>query len=96
MSRIIPNLFTTYELTEEEQLQGHVLTEQQKQVFQNERANLAEERSALSIDSDNVIKSAQEEAYKLGQLDQMSWILDASEASNTELNDPEYNPELLT
>ena len=94
MATIVPNLFTTYILTDEEQLQGMVLTEQQKQVFQNERARLAEERSLLTIDPNDIVASAQAEAHKLGQLELIAWILESSDAANAELNNPDYNPEI--
>ena len=90
MATIIPNTFTTYELTEEEVLQGQILTEVQLQVLQNERARLAEEKLAITVDADNITASAQEEAYKLGQLHMVAWLIECSTAANLELNNPNY------
>lgn len=89
MATIIPNAFTSYELTDEEQLQGQILSQQQLQVFQNERARLAEEKLLLAIDPNDVLASAQAEAHKIGQLELITWIIECSEVANTELNNPE-------
>ena len=92
MAHTIPNLFTQYQLTDEEQLQGSILTIAQKQLIQNERAKLAEERSNLTIDVDNLVGSAQAEAYILGQLHILGWLLELSDVANAELNNPDYIP----
>jgi len=94
MATIIPNAFTSYQLTEEEQLQGQILTLQQTQVLQNERARLAEEKLLLAIDPNDTLASAQEEAYKIGQLELIAWILECSDAANVALNNPEINTEI--
>ena len=88
MAHIIPNTFTTYALTDLELLQGQILTQQQTQVLQNERARVAEEKLTLAVDATDVTKSAQEEAYKLGQLEILAWILACSEEANIALNNP--------
>lgn len=94
MATQIPNLFTTYDLTGDEQLQGMILNETQMQTLQTERANLAEERSRLTIDPNDIYASIQAEAYILGKMDLLGWLIESSVAANAELNDPEYNSEL--
>ena len=88
MATIIPNTFTTYELTEEEQLQGQILSLQQLQVLQNERARVAEEKLSLGINTEDITASVQAEAYKLGQLELLAWIIESSVIANEELNNP--------
>ena len=81
MSKIIPNTFITYELTEEEAIQGAILTVSQKQNIQNHRANIAEEKLSLDYDVNNPQAFLQKEAHLKGQLDVLNWLLDSSEAA---------------
>ena len=90
----LTNSFTTYDLTEKEVLQGSILTIQQVQVLQNQRATIAEERLALTFDPSDITGFAQAEAYKKGQLDIISWLLDASVEANAILNNPEITTEV--
>ena len=84
MADIIPNTFTTYELTEEEAIQGAILTVSQKQIIQNYRANIAEEKLSLNFDPSNPQLFIQQEASLKGQLDVLNWLLDSSETAEEE------------
>lgn len=81
MATMIVNSFTTYELTEEEELHGTILTTAQEQVLQNKRAMIAEEKLALEFDPERPKDFIQQDAYKKGQLDLITYLLDASEAA---------------
>lgn len=86
MSHLIPNSFSTYQLTDEEALQGQILTTLQIQVLQNHRADIAEEKLALSFDANNHLQFAQAEASLKGQLEIIAWLLDSSEVATEQLN----------
>ena len=94
MSTLIPNRFSTYELTAQEALQGAVLTTLQKHVLQNHLANAAMEQVNLEYDALNPTKFAQEQASLKGQIDAYSFILDSSDVANDELNNPTHTSEV--
>ena len=81
--------FTTYELTEEETLQGAVLTHQQIQCIQNQIADLSEELINLepSADINLQFKFLQQQAYTKGQIAALKYLLDLSDAAERELAD---------
>jgi len=85
MSEQIPNTFTTYEFTDKEELQGQILTTLQKQNIQNQRARVAEEKLALDFDTSKPEVFTQQEAYKRGQLEVLTWLLEASDAAELAL-----------
>lgn len=91
MAVLIANQFSTWQLNDEEALQGCILTITQKQVMQNHLAGVAAEKNAAAYDVDNELKSIQEEAYNRGQIDLCTYFLDASDAAVIALeaqNDP--------
>ena len=85
MAVLIPNQFSTYELNEEEALQGCILTITQKQVMQNHLASIASEKLAAAYDVTNELKSVQEEAYNRGQIDLCMYFLSQSESAVDDL-----------
>lgn len=91
MGVLIPNSFSTYNLTDEEVLQGTVLTSLQLQVLQNLQAICAEEKLRIEFDVNNPASFAQQESYKRGQLDLLSYLINGSEAAELALNDPNRN-----
>ena len=91
MAILIPNAFSSYDLTEVEVLQGAILTNLQKQVLQNLLSVCAEEKLHLEFDVLNPLVFARDEAYKRGQIDLLSYILSNSEISEVTLNDPNFN-----
>jgi hypothetical protein len=80
MSHVIQNTFSTYQLDEDELVQGTLLTTLQKQVIQTQIGTIADEKLRLEFDSDKPMQFMQQEAYKRGQLDALSYLLQASEA----------------
>lgn len=80
MALLIPNAFSTYELSEEEEIQGCIFTIAQTQVLQNKLAEIAQEKLALEFDTGSPQEFIQQEAYKKGQLDLIQYLLDNSEA----------------
>lgn len=91
MAVLIPNQFSTYQLNDEEALQGSILTITQKQVMQNHLAGIAAEKNAAAYDVDNELKTIQDEAYNRGQMDLCTYFLDQSDAAAVALqaqNDP--------
>lgn len=94
MARLIPNTFTTFELTPQEELQGSILTIGQKQVIHNKLADVANEKLALILDSNNLDRYIQQEASLKGQMDILQYLLDSSETMEEILatnNNPENN-----
>jgi len=81
MAIIIPNDFTSYQLTEQEELEGSILTITQKQVIQNHLSAAAHEKNALEYDPENPQRFVQQEASLKGQLDAYHFILASSEAA---------------
>lgn len=93
MAKLIPNAFTSWELTPEEELRGAILDLGQTQVIQNHLAQLAEEKLALSYDPSAPDLYTQDEAYKRGQIDLLNYLLEISTTSKVEL--PNFlNPSL--
>lgn len=68
MSKLRPNTFTTYEFTDRELLSGSVLTGEQKNVIQNELAQIAEQRLAIDYDPAKPLEFVQQEAFLKGQI----------------------------
>ena len=80
MAVLHSGIFTSWDLTDEELIQGTILTLTQKQVMQNLLAIHAEEKLHIEFDPDNTLKFTQAEAYKRGQIDLLQYIIDASDA----------------
>lgn len=78
MARALPNSFTKYQLTEEEQLSGQVLTTSNYHVVQNLIADAAESRLALTYDPSNPLTFVQREAELQGQIGVLKLLLELS------------------
>ena len=91
MAYLIANEFACYDMTEEEVLQGAILTITQKQVIQNLLAKAAEEKIHLEFDVENPNKFIQQEASLKGQIDILNYLLDASTASEEIIASQEDN-----
>jgi hypothetical protein len=85
MATLLPNSFTSWEMTEEEVKVGSILTIAQAQVLQNQLALCAEEKLAIEFDPQNPAEYCKQEAYKRGQIDILRHILDTSEALQQEI-----------
>ena len=65
MAQLIQNEFASFNLTEEEALQGSILTTLQMQVIQNQLSNAAMGKNALDFDPNNSAQFIQDEETKL-------------------------------
>ena len=92
MASLIPNSFSSYDLTEEEEIQGNLLTQVQKQVIQNNIVNLAEEKINLVLDPTLSTEYVQREAGLAGQIAALRYRLELSE-STEEMLKGIYQPE---
>lgn len=84
--------FQSWVLTDQERIQGTILTITQKQCIQNQITVIAHERLNLTIDLDNPAKSAARDAELAGQIAALSYLLDLSAAAEDELREPHINP----
>jgi len=80
MAYLIPNSFSRYYLTDEEELNGSTFTIDQIQVLQNDLASIAEEKINLEFDPKNPEEFIQAEAFKSGQIALLQYMLERSEA----------------
>lgn len=78
---LIPNIFTSYKLTQLEEITGTILTHTQVAVLSNKLANIATSKLALRFNPINPLEFAQAEAYERGQMDVIQWLLDSSVAA---------------
>jgi len=85
MATAIDNEFSSYELTDEEAIQGAIFTITQKQVMQNHLAQIAGEKLALEFDVTNPNKFIQDDSYKKGQLDFVKYLIDCSLVAEEQL-----------
>lgn len=85
MAVLISNQFSTWQLNDEEQLVGAILSITQKQVMQNHLASIAAEKNAAAYDTENELKSIQDEAYNRGQIDLCMFFLNQSDSSEQAL-----------
>lgn len=89
MASLQINSFSSFALTEEEQVSGSVFSADQKRVMQNLISEAAEESLNLTYDGTNPIKYAQQEAYLKGKIDILKWLIEASDAYEAASNAPE-------
>jgi len=90
MATIIPNSFTSYDLTDKEAIDGIILTTTQLLSMRNKLANIAEEKLRLIYDDNNRMAFIQQEAYLKGQMDILTVLFDDSAAAVDEYTTPEY------
>jgi hypothetical protein len=80
------NPFQSWVLTPEEFLAGSILTITQKQVIQNQIAQLAMTRLNFKIDVQNPLAILQEEADLKGQILALQYLLTLSASSEAQMN----------
>lgn len=73
--------FTSVPLSPDEELSGSILTQLQKSVLQNRRAEIATQKLNLVFTPNDVLSFTQNEAFLKGQLELIQWIFDVSEES---------------
>lgn len=72
----VANQFTSYSLTEEEELAGYALTTNNVVVLRNELSRIAEQKLALKVDPLNIQEFIQTESYMAGQIAILNWLLE--------------------
>lgn len=80
MAILIPNDFSSWQLSPAEEESGQILTYEQKAVLQNKLAEIVRDKLNITLDVNNPVKFAQEEAYLKGQMDLVVWLLDTSQS----------------
>lgn len=90
MAKLITNSFSSYALSEDEEVEGSKLTITQKQVIQNQLAITSEELINLKLDPDNFQKFLQDQAFKQGYIAALQYQLELS-ASIEELEKARNN-----
>jgi hypothetical protein len=80
--------FAAFSLTEEEQVEGCILTITQRQVIQNNISMAAESKLALEMDVNDMQSYIQKEAGLTGQIDAYRYMLDMHDASEELRNNP--------
>ena len=81
MSQLQPNSFTSYELTDQEQLEGTIFTILQLQSLHNLLSSYAEEKIALDYDPEHPILFMQNEASLKAKIEVLTYIIEVSNAS---------------
>lgn len=76
MAQVIPNQFTTYELSPREQAEGKQLNINQRCVIQNRLSAFAQEKLAWTFDPRNPEVCMQREAELQGQIRLLQLMLD--------------------
>lgn len=80
---LIPNTFTSYKLTAEEEVAGYKFTEANRAVLQNLRSQISQELIGMLYDPTNPLEFASQKIYKDGQLAMLSYLLDMSSTNPT-------------
>lgn len=83
--------FTSYSLTNKEELAGQILTIDQKNYIQNQRAQIAEQILAQVFTPDKPLEFVQQDAFLKGQLSVYTTLIDASDQCERELVDLSRN-----
>ena len=85
MSTIAVNTFTSFEMNESEKRSSVILTTLQRQSIHNLIAHSAEQQLALEFDGNNPIKFAQDQAFLVGQIKILQYILELSDEAEQEI-----------
>jgi hypothetical protein len=85
MSHRVDTSFTRYVFTPEEEMNACLFNDLQLQWLQNELALSAETKLALEVDSTNVTKFIQDEAFNAGKIQFIQYALQCHEDSVAKL-----------
>jgi hypothetical protein len=88
MAKLIDNVFTSYELTDDEALHGSIYTTTQLNVLQSKLSEVATDKLNLEFDTSSPQIFIQQEAYLKGQLELIQYLIDSSNVSAEELQSP--------
>lgn len=83
--------FQSWILSENETLQGCVLTTLNAHVIQNQIASYAQERLNLELDMTNPTRFVQQEADLKGKIAALRYLLDLSESAQKQIAAPELS-----
>ena len=86
MAHPITNTFTSYKLTEEEQVSGQTLTSNNIMIIQNLVSSIAEEKLGLKFDPLNPMAFAQREAELNGQIGILKFLIELATSSNLSIH----------
>lgn len=76
MAKLIPNDFSEYEFTEQEEIESAKFTTIQKQGIQNIIAKISMEKNSLEPNPENFNSFIQKESYLRGQIDSLKYLLE--------------------
>lgn len=79
------SLFQSWVLTDQERLQGSILTITQKQCIQNQICQLASEKVNMKFDTEHFQQFQQREAELAGQIGALTYLLTLSAAAEKEV-----------
>lgn len=80
------NIFSSFNLSPEEEEAGQILQPLQRMVLQNKLSAIAQDKLNIEFDPLNPQKFIQNEAFLAGQLSIISWLLDSSDAAVAKVN----------
>ena len=78
MAQLIPNSFSTFSLSADEEESGQVLNLNQKMVLQNKHAAIATQKLNQVFNPADVTDFGIQTAYLQAQLDLINWLLETS------------------
>jgi len=91
MAQLNPDsIFQSWILSQQETIQGSMLTSAQKRVIQNQIAQLAQEKTLLKFDPANIHSFTQREAELQGSISALQFLL----ATSTEF-EKEFDPGMV-
>ena len=90
MAQLLPNSFTSYQLSEEERLSGESLTTLNEQVIQNLISALAEEKLNLTYTPESPTSYALRAAELIGQIGILKLLLETSSIARISLSSPTF------
>lgn len=84
MPKLIPNDFSQYEFTPEEERSACTFTDLQLCYIQNQIASIAMQKATLKIDVNNPLSFAQEDSYLTGQIEILQHLLEVDSIAKDE------------
>lgn len=84
MANIVATSLTAFELTDEEDKLGRILTQNQKQVIQNEVALCAEELLLMKLDGPDPTTFIHARAFTQGKMEAFKWLIDTAKSIEDE------------
>ena len=78
--KMLSNKYTSYQLTDDEEIRGSILMYEQKMVIQNKLSEAALAKSVLKLDPEHPLPYAQQEAFLAGQIEILEYQLDNSDS----------------